>query len=742
MPAPEVRTRSSTGTGVATAGVRSKLAPEAASISPTATSTTTAALQAALATLPANLPQLPAAVDDLLQSVSGSGLSLLGKVQSLEDVLRAVKHAVLAQTGTTTTDTVAPRGKRMSDAELDALAQTVAATATTGSAIGHPTASAPVRASADMEPHARPTMPASPAHARSSRRKAGPNARSLAESRARLDAQLAELGLFPDDLDADDSGMAASALLPPATAAGVDPLLSNIITHHADDDIGGGNETESDVDLPGNRGDGVDVRLHRMTRTLESLIEDARSVLSSPAADEPPRRPVRNRVPTPTAGLPDAMDDEDLDLLDRYSSLSYRSSPHLRTHRDSAATIRGRPAVPSPASPPDGYYRASADETRPRSVLSMTSLPGQYPGAASMRRRPVSPVYPLRGSAGSFIDGDDGDQLLDARSDDSITPSESPSGYFRFYQQQLAAAQQQQQQRDWQPTPPPPQPPQPQPQYYPAPSPVLAPAPLPRATASTLSYRPVPSHLSVRPATPIAVQDVPMLVDDHVGDMQFPRRMMDQAADLVAAAQARYPDARDWLLRNWAGAAAGLAPVAPTAEPSVMSRREASVLHHSVVDPVALLEPVPDFHDQLAAEAEAAEAAAAVPARRPWVGPRRLLMLIVLAYLVLDTTVFLWLAFVVATALLGIKGLWRWVAELSEDIVELMVVDSRGTAHAQDDGTETTKRSSKSRRLRTSRRHRTVRRVDGDDQDEGMVEGKPRRRKRVERVERVPNDTA
>ncbi|KNE63475.1 hypothetical protein AMAG_08600 [Allomyces macrogynus ATCC 38327] len=535
--------------------------------------------------------------------------------------------------------------------------------------------------------------------------------------------------------------MAASALLPPPTAPGVDPLLSNILTHHADDDIGGGNETESDVDLPGNRGDGVDVRLHRMTRTLESLIEDARSVLSSPAADEPPRRPVRNRVPTPTAGLPDAIDDEDLDLLDRYSSLSYRSSPHLRAHRDSAATIRGRPAVPSPASPPDGYHRASADNARPRSVLSMMSLPGQYPGAAPMRRRPVSPVYPLRGSAGSYIDGDDGDQLLDARSDDSITPSESPSGYFRYYRQQLAA--QQQQMRDWQPTPPPPQPPQPQPQYYPAPSPVPAPAPLPRAAASTLSYRPVPSHLSARPATPIAIQDVPMLMDD-VGEMQFPRRMMDQAADLVAAAQARYPDARDWLLRNWAGAAAGFAHVAPAAEPSVMSHRDAaSVLHHSVVDPVALLEPVTDYHEQQAAEAEAAEAAAAVPARRPWVGPRRLLMLIVLAYLVLDTTVFLWLAFVVATALLGIKGLWRWVAELSEDIVELMVVDSRGTAHAQEDGAETTKRSSKSRRSRTSRRHRTVRRAgDGDEQDEGMGEsasGKPRRRKRVERVSR---DTA
>ncbi|KNE64671.1 hypothetical protein AMAG_10025 [Allomyces macrogynus ATCC 38327] len=718
MPAPDARTRSSTGTGVATAGARTKLAPEAASISPAATSTTTAALQAALATLPANLPQLPAAVDDLLQSVSGSGLSLLGKVQSLEDVLRAVKHAVLAQTVTPTTDTAAPRGKRMSDAELDALAQTVAATATTGSAIGHPPASAPVRASADVMPPARPTtIPAAPAQARSSRRTAGPNARSLAESRARLDAQLAELGLFPDDLDADDSGMAASALLSPPTAPG----------------------TESDVDLPGNRGDGVDVRLHRMTRTLESLIEDARSVLSSPAADEPPRRPVRNRVPTPTAGLPDAMDDEDLDLLDRYSSLSYRSSPHLRTHRDSAATIRGRPTVPSPASPPDGYYRASADDARPRSVLSMTSLPGQYPGA---RRRPVSPVYPLRGSAGSFIDGDDGDQLLDARSDDSITPSESPSGYFRYYQQQLSAAQQQQQMRDWQPTPPPqpPQPPQPQPQYYPAPSPVPAPAPFPRAATSTLSYRPVPSHLSARPATPIAVQDVPMLMDDG-GDMQFPRRMMDQAADLVAAAQARYPDARDWLLRNWAGAAAGFAPAA---EPSVMSRRDAaSVMHHSVVDPVALLEPVPDYHEQQAAEAEAAEAAAAVPARRPWVGPRRLLMLIVLAYLVLDTTVFLWLAFVAATAILGIKGLWRWVAELSEDIVEVMVVDSHGSAHAQDDGAEIAKRSNKSRRSRTVRRHRTVRRVgDGDEQDEGMAEsasGKPRRRKRVERVSR---DTA
>ncbi|KAI9159366.1 hypothetical protein H9P43_008706 [Blastocladiella emersonii ATCC 22665] len=676
------------------------------------------------------------AVEDFLSSTFGSGGgALFGKVRELEDIMQSVKSTI----------------QQHSSALLDLRGQvsdvkdTIHTTATAqASSIGTPPsdlhgAYATTNLLDQVDSVVDDVDADYPLHSRR-------------YSRQRQQHSLHDSGISSTVYPPPDNAHA----MPPPPPPAVDSFLSNILTHHAPPQP----EEQDAMD--------VDLRLNRMSRTLESLISDARSVLSTPGdSDDPP-------TSSPRGSYDEDAEDAEEDDDDVYSVTSFRSTPLMRSTRARLLRTRSSYAggsVPPPLQPPSGgsHRRRSplgspvdasvgdrdpdvlaarraqrrATILNPEGVAAATggsgahqatldALNGSHPRPASSvggRRPPIpqphtpatptsvapvgaeqfranprvagfpphmfdypassngdldsmttarSPVYdadsgtrirrsdlPLPrhpGRPSSVVGGvyppppadyyppspprsglgvspnpnvaaayydDDLDFAFDARSEFSVTPSESPSGYFRV--------------------PPTPHA-MPSVAYH-------APPERPRYAASVFSD--FSARMGLSPA---------------------------QRASMMAAQQA----APVPMVPAFTRAASQVGPNGGSAASTLAAAMHGAPAH-MVPDPTALLEPVPPgsvLHsggsESATATPEEDRASAAPQAASGFLGlgPKRWLAIVVAGYWVLDSTAFLWFLFVLGTLFLGIKGLWQWVAELSEDIVELMILDTAAAARS------------------------------------------------------------
>ncbi|KNE60316.1 hypothetical protein, variant [Allomyces macrogynus ATCC 38327] len=332
--------------------------------------------------------------------------------------------------------------------------------------------------------------------------------------------------------------------------------------------------------------DDVDVRFTRISRALESLIMDAKSVLSSPTPADmdadpavlptpptsaSPTRPIpaplSSRFPTsPLANvtIPNTTTDGDDDINAAAAPTTTNNNGVLIT--DEQFTVLSGPSILSRQSGP----LRTAPRPTTRSVLSgLNPAPVPMPAMPPLRPMTYTSFHVLVcGGARSMLSGygafpDD----FDARSDFSITPSESPSGYFRV-----------------------------------APTPQACPWPggSTRDAAAAVAALRVPPH---------------MVPTSH-------------------------------------GSRAGTSTGTSTTH-STRDRGE------RVMDPRS----PPKLDNDTTSNGP----------RFLGLGKRAWAVLIVAAYLFLDSGAFMWSAFLLVSLFMGFRGIWRWIAELAEDIVDLLV---------------------------------------------------------------------
>ncbi|KAI9218037.1 hypothetical protein BC828DRAFT_233368 [Blastocladiella britannica] len=530
----------------------------------------------------------------------------------------------------------------------------------------------------------------------------------------------------PEDADA----------MPPPPPPAVDSFLANILTHHAGHTAHAGAGTDGRQAPPVQprsmeeeaAGD-VDLRLHRMSRALESMISDAKSVLSSPG-DEPA----------------DDSDDED----GGYSVTSFRSSPTVRpgtyhsgassgsrlaarprsvvgsrrsllaeavggSHRRSMSgsvvngggyghqatldalhgypgnggmpthpgaagmaqqqsppgrarsILGGRPNVPRQHSPPSVY---DSEGTAGNSAATTARSPLYDPmtGARVPRRggRPASimlgasaaDLYPSPASSSGIAAGMRGQQQqmspsyydddfagLDARSEFSVTPSESPSGYFRV------------------PPTPHAMPASPSAGTYHARSGAVG-GPARGYAASLFSEFSIPS-LGNSP-------------HQHQQQQQQQQYQQQQYNGGGAYRSGGYMQPPSHLVSDPAmTAAAAFEPVSG----SILDGHTGTGSYNGT-------DAATSVDGNGGSDAQKAAQQSPPPRARGFLGmgPKRWILTLALCYWLLDSTSFLWLLFILGTMLLGLRGLWAWVAELSEDIVELMILDQSGKATGESSG--------------------------------------------------------
>ncbi|KNE67255.1 hypothetical protein AMAG_19673 [Allomyces macrogynus ATCC 38327] len=570
--------------------------------------------------------------------------------------------------------------------------------------------------------------------------------------------------------DPDDSGLASSDVamrsggpplppptdlneLPPPPSPAVEAFLSGIITSHAPSTPIAAQELQMPED-------DVDVRFTRISRALESLIMDAKSVLSSPTPADmdadpavlptpptsaSPTRPIpgplSSRFPTsPLANvtIPNTTTDDDDDInaaappttinnnnndvlttdeqftvLSGPSILSRQSGPLRTAPRPTTRSVLSglNPApVPMPAMPPmrpmtytsftSSYVpepmtdeRGTNDDEGLMAMPRATGTSGSGSGSGSsasaraplydpetglrIRRsilpsagsgvgyrrsptafdpyagppspvsytrriqRPLSPLQRTRGGGGarSMLSGygafpDD----FDARSDFSITPSESPSGYFRVAPTPQAMPMY------------PPVAPQPSPIFQDGFSAVGVPfnpatgaPPTPRSIAR---YSDTPSWVAARPpvmVAPTARYASPRPPASDVGSF------IGRRSNLGPRGQQQYGDNDDDEINGDRAAAVAALRVpqhmVPTSHGSRAGTSTGTSTTHSTRDR--------DRNDRV------------MDPRSP---PK----------LDNDTTTndsgaFMWSAFLLVSLFMGFRGIWRWIAELAEDIVDLLV---------------------------------------------------------------------
>ncbi|KAJ3368793.1 hypothetical protein GGF31_006080 [Allomyces arbusculus] len=464
----------------------------------------------------------------------------------------------------------------------------------------------------------------------------------------------------------------------PETTKPVDAFFHDILTQHA-----------APPALHDDAED-VDERLNRMSHTLESLITDARSVLSTPEPTDPELdadllalrrlRQARARMlaedraertfddeaytvssfhsqPAPLARArpissmsgsaitarrsvygPSAFGGASAPPSTRSPSLRAMSMlahtpltpPPQRVLPVRASTIMGPPAVPP------RYAAVSRPSSRPVSVAGYLSVEDpedvvddDYPGVAAAVE-PRLPAYPMSRNSSEYG--------LDVVSEYSLTPSDSPSaGYFGARRPGFRPLQ------------------------------YAAPVSPPPPTMEELAYLPPPppavqQQLMYRSSTPVPLAPV------FNEEPPTPHEAAEAAAvALLNAAPPRFLDS----------------------EPQLM-----------IPGPESLLEAVPPGDPQPEPQPQPESSSAGFLG----LGARAWTAVLGLMYLVLDTTTYLWAMFVLLTAFLGIKGLWRWVAELSDDIVELMVLDAPepGKAERSTKKRESTATASSKRRKSTA----------------------------------------
>ncbi|KAJ3358505.1 hypothetical protein GGF32_000347 [Allomyces javanicus] len=596
--------------------------------------------------------------------------------------------------------------------------------------------------------------------------------------------------------DPDDSGLASSDVamrsggpplppptdlneLPPPPSPAVEAFLSGIITSHAPSTPIAAQELQMPED-------DVDVRFTRISRALESLIMDAKSVLSSPTPADldadpavlptpptsaSPTRPIPapllSRFPTsPLANvtIPNTTTDDDDDInaaaaltttnndmpttdeqftvLSGPSILSRQSGPLRTAPRPTTRSVLSglNPApVPMPAMPAmrpmtytsftSSYVPEPMADDRgindDEGLLSMphavgTSGSGSGSGSSASARaplydpetglrirrstppsagsavgyrraptpfdpyasppslvsyarrvqRPLSPLQRTRGGGGarSMLSGygafpDD----FDARSDFSITPSESPSGYFRVAPTPQAMPMY------------PPVAPQPSPIFQDGFSAVGVPfnpartggaPPTPRSIAR---YSDTPSWVAARPpvmVAPTARYASPRPGSSDVGSFIGRRSNLGPRGHQQ---QQQYTggdnDEDDEINADRAAAVAALRVpqhMVPTSHGSRAGTSTGTSTTHSTRDRSdRVMDPrsPPKLDNDTTTNGP----------RFLGLGKRAWAVLIVAAYLFLDSGAFMWSAFLLVSLFMGFRGIWRWIAELAEDIVDLLV---------------------------------------------------------------------
>ncbi|KNE67254.1 hypothetical protein, variant [Allomyces macrogynus ATCC 38327] len=493
--------------------------------------------------------------------------------------------------------------------------------------------------------------------------------------------------------DPDDSGLASSDVamrsggpplppptdlneLPPPPSPAVEAFLSGIITSHAPSTPIAAQELqmpEDDVDFTVLSGPSILSRQSGPLRTAPR--PTTRSVLSGlnpapvPMPAMPPMRPMTytsftsSYVPEPMTDERGTNDDEGLMAMPRATGTSGSgsgsgSSASARAPLyDPETGLRIRRSILPSAGSGVGYRR---------SPTAFDPYAGPPSPVSYTRRiqRPLSPLQRTRGGGGarSMLSGygafpDD----FDARSDFSITPSESPSGYFRVAPTPQAMPMY------------PPVAPQPSPIFQDGFSAVGVPfnpatgaPPTPRSIAR---YSDTPSWVAARPpvmVAPTARYASPRPPASDVGSF------IGRRSNLGPRGQQQYGDNDDDEINGDRAAAVAALRVpqhmVPTSHGSRAGTSTGTSTTHSTRDR--------DRNDRVMDPRSPPKLDNDTTTNGPWflcLGKRAWAVLIVAAYLFLDSGAFMWSAFLLVSLFMGFRGIWRWIAELAEDIVDLLV---------------------------------------------------------------------